>query len=249
MVVGVRHLAGEVPRRNRSQAVAGRLEISGEPIELAGSVPHRTGIAVYQLPRIMSLAKRLLVGGRPQLVGDLVAPMPHRIADTAKTHAVQNSTSTVIVSSGTTVHGQSVTFTATVSLADAGSGTPTGSVVFMDGSTHPKDLDPSWFGDSRGKWAGDTLVVDTVGFNDKFWFDGIGHPHTEKLHVIERYRRTDGGNLNYEITIDDPGAYTRPFTLYGHSPLLQNTEIMEYFCIENNQDVAHILGKGTPAKE
>ena len=121
--------------------------------------------------------------------------------------------------------------------------------IFMDGRQHPKDLDPSWFGDSRGKWDGDTLVVDTVGFNDKFWFDGIGHPHTEKLHVIERYRRTDGGNLNYEITIDDPGAYTRPFTLYGHSPLLQNTEIMEYFCIENNQDVAHILGKGTPAKE
>ena len=121
--------------------------------------------------------------------------------------------------------------------------------VFVDGSTHPKDLDPSWFGDSRGKWDGDTLVVDTVGFNDKFWFDGIGHPHTEKLHIIERYRRPDVGNLSYEITIDDPGAYTRPFTLYGHSPLLQNTEIMEYFCIENNQDVTHILGKGTPAKE
>src|SRR2546430_12694767 len=58
-----------------------------------------------------------------------------------------------------------------------------------DGSGHPKDLDPSWFGDSRGTWQGDTLVIDTVGFNDKFWFDGIGHPHTEKLHVIERYRR------------------------------------------------------------
>jgi hypothetical protein len=121
--------------------------------------------------------------------------------------------------------------------------------VFMDGSGHPKDMDPTWFGDSRGTWQGDTLVVDTVGFNDKFWFDGIGHPHTEKLHVIERYRRSDAGHLDYEITIDDPGAYTRPFTLYGHSPLLQNTEIMEYFCIENNQDVAHILGKGTPARE
>ena len=121
--------------------------------------------------------------------------------------------------------------------------------IFVDGSSHPKDLDPSWFGDSRGKWDGDTLVVDTVGFNDKFWFDGIGHPHTEKLHVIERYRRPDAGHLVYEITIDDPGAYTRPFTLYANSPLLQNTEIMEYFCIENNQDVAHILGKGTPAKE
>ena len=121
--------------------------------------------------------------------------------------------------------------------------------IFVDGSSHPKDLDPTWFGDSRGTWQGDTLVVDTVGFNDKFWFDGIGHPHTEKLHVIERYRRPDSAHLEFEVTIDDPGAYIRPFTMYGQSPLLQNTEIMEYFCIENNQDVSHILGKGTPAKE
>jgi hypothetical protein len=121
--------------------------------------------------------------------------------------------------------------------------------IFLDGSGHPKDLDPTWFGDSRGTWQGDTLVVDTVGFNDKFWFDGIGHPHTEKLHVIERYRRSDAAHLAYEVTIDDPGAYTRPFTMYGQSPLLQNTEIMEYFCSENNQDVAHVLGKGRPAKE
>ena len=121
--------------------------------------------------------------------------------------------------------------------------------IFVDGSSHPKDLDPTWFGDSRGTWQGDTLVIDTVGFNDKFWFDGIGHPHTEKLHIVERYRRPDSAHLDYEVTIDDPGAYTRPFTMYGQSPLLQNTEIMEYFCSENNQDVAHVLGKGRPAKE
>jgi hypothetical protein len=93
------------------------------------------------------------------------------------------------------------------------------------------------------------LVEGNVHTYRQVFMDGIGHPHTEKLHVIERYRRSDAGHLDYEITIDDPGAYTRPFTLYGHSPLLQNTEIMEYFCIENNQDVAHILGKGTPARE
>jgi len=114
--------------------------------------------------------------------------------------------------------------------------------IFMDGSAHPKDMDPTWYGDSRGKWEGNTLVVDTVGFNDKFWFDGAGHPHTEKLHLIERYRRPDSGHLEFEVTIDDPGAYTRPFTLFGHSPLMVNTEIMEYFCIENNQDVSHIVG-------
>jgi hypothetical protein len=115
--------------------------------------------------------------------------------------------------------------------------------VFLNRSTHSKDADPTWYGDSIGKWDGDTLVVDTVGFNDKFWFDFAGHPHTEKLHVTERYRRPILGNLDFEIVIDDPGAYTKPFTLVGRSPLLTNTEIMEYICNENNVDVSHILGK------
>jgi hypothetical protein len=115
--------------------------------------------------------------------------------------------------------------------------------IFMDGSGHPKeDLEPSYYGDSRGHWDGDTLVVDTVGFNDKTWFDGTGHPHTEQLHVIERYRRPDSAHLEFEVTIDDPGAYTRPFTIYGHSPLLLNTDLMEYWCIENGaQDLIHIV--------
>lgn len=118
--------------------------------------------------------------------------------------------------------------------------------IFMDGSDHPKDLDPLWYGDSRGRWEGSTLVVDTVGFNDRTWFDGVGHPHTEKLHIVERYRRPDFAHLEFEVTIDDPGAYTRPFTLFGHSPLLVNTEIMEYFCIENGaQDVSHMVGPAT----
>jgi len=115
--------------------------------------------------------------------------------------------------------------------------------VFMDGRGHPQDPEPTWYGDSIGKWEGNTLVVDTVGFNDKFWFDFAAHPHTEKLHVIERYRRPDVGHLDFDVTIDDPGAYTRPFTLYGHSNLLTNTEIIEYVCNENNKDVIHIVGK------
>jgi hypothetical protein len=116
--------------------------------------------------------------------------------------------------------------------------------IFMDGRGHPKDMEPSWYGDSIGKWEGDTLVVDTVGFNDKFWFDSTGHPHTEKLRITERYRRPDLTHLESEITIDDPGAYTRPFTLYRQFPLLVNTELMEYWCNENNQDVSHVVGKG-----
>jgi len=115
--------------------------------------------------------------------------------------------------------------------------------IFMDGRAHPKDLNPTWYGDSIGKWEGDTLVVDTVGFNDKFWFDFAGHPHTEKLHVIERFKRPDFGHLEFEVTIDDPGAYTKAFTLFGHSTLETGTDILEYICNENNQDVIHITGK------
>jgi hypothetical protein len=115
--------------------------------------------------------------------------------------------------------------------------------IFMDGSGHPTDdLEPSYYGDSRGHWEGDTLVIDTIGFNDKTWFDGAGHPHTEKLHVIERYQRPDSAHLEFEVTIDDPGAYTRPFKIYGHSPLLLNTDLMEYWCIENGaQDLIHLV--------
>jgi len=114
--------------------------------------------------------------------------------------------------------------------------------ILMNGK-HPDDPDPSWYGHSIGKWEGDTLVVDSVGFNDRFWFDFAGHPHTEKLHVIERFRRPDFNTLTYEVTIDDPGAYTRPFTMVGKSAYQFDTELMEYICNENNQDVSHIVGK------
>ena len=117
--------------------------------------------------------------------------------------------------------------------------------IFMDGRKHPDDPDPTWYGHSVGRWEGDTLVVDSVGFNDKFWFDFAGHPHTEKLHVTERFERPNLGTLKYRVTIDDPGAYTRAFTMLGESALQTGTELMEYICNENNQDVPHITGKDT----
>ena len=114
--------------------------------------------------------------------------------------------------------------------------------IFMDGRTHPADLDPTWYGHSVGKWEGDTLVVDSVGFNDKFWFDFIGTPHTEKLHTIERYTRTNMGTLVIETTIDDPGAYTKPFKITFTARLRPGEELMEYICNENNGYVKHIVG-------
>jgi hypothetical protein len=114
--------------------------------------------------------------------------------------------------------------------------------IFMDGRKHPLDLDPTWYGHSVGRREGDTLVVDTIGFNDKFWFDFVGHPHTEQLHTVERYRRTGLGTLVEEVTIEDPGAYTRPFTITGAHILLPNDQLMEYVCQENEKDMKHLSG-------
>jgi hypothetical protein len=113
--------------------------------------------------------------------------------------------------------------------------------IFMN-AKHPDDPDPTWYGHSVGHWEGGTLVVDTVGFNDKFWFDYVGHPHTEKLHTIERYTRTDLGHMSIEVTIDDPGAYTQPFTTVGHATLMVGQELLEYICQENNQDLEKLEG-------
>ena len=106
--------------------------------------------------------------------------------------------------------------------------------IFMDGRKHPEDPDLTWFGHSIGTWEGDTLVIDTVGFNDKFWFDRRGHPHTEQLHTIERWTRKDFGHLENQVTIDDPGAYSRPFTTTYTATLDPAGELMEYICQENN---------------
>jgi hypothetical protein len=107
--------------------------------------------------------------------------------------------------------------------------------VFLDGRGHPADVHPTWLGHSVGTWEGDTLVVDTIGFNDKGWLDISGRPQTERLHVIERYRRRDLGHLDLEITVDDPGAYTRPWKVRRVLELASGEEIQEYICNENNK--------------
>lgn len=107
--------------------------------------------------------------------------------------------------------------------------------VFLDGRKHPSNLSPTWLGHSVGTWDRDTLVVDTIGFNDKGWLDNGGRPQTEKLHVIERFRRRDLGHLDLEITIDDPGAYTKPWKIRRTLELAPHEEIQEYICNENHK--------------
>ena len=114
-------------------------------------------------------------------------------------------------------------------------------VVYMDGRKHPEDPVPTWTGHSIGRWEGDTLVVDSIGFNDKWWFDRRGTPHTEQLHIVERYTRLNYGQLQTEATVTDPGALARPFTVKFMSRLLRPDaklgvgDLLEFICAENNQ--------------
>ena len=122
--------------------------------------------------------------------------------------------------------------------------------VFMDGRKHPNadDLFSTWFGHSIGWWDGDTLVVDTVGFNDKFWIDGKGTPHTEQMHTIERYRRPNYGTLLLDFTLDDPGAFTRPLEYqFQFKAMRPDVSLMEFICLEDNE--YGLAGGFTPGDE
>ena len=116
-------------------------------------------------------------------------------------------------------------------------------VIPIDGRKH-RDQEPTWFGDSVGHWEGDTLVVDTVNFNGKTRLDTIGHPHSDQVHYIERFTRTDAGHIAYEVTVDDPKFYTKPWKNTRIFTLRPDWEIMEYSCEENNKDFleGHIKG-------
>ena len=115
--------------------------------------------------------------------------------------------------------------------------------IYMDGRAHPKDLVPSYYGHSIGRWEGDTLVVDSVGFNESFWWDRRGLPTTEQLHFVERFTRIDARNMRYEFTVDDPGAYTKPFSGTMNIGASTGTELFEYICQQANY--AHELMVGT----
>ncbi len=112
-------------------------------------------------------------------------------------------------------------------------------VVPTDGRKHTKDPEPTWYGESIGWYEGDTLVVDSIGFNTKTRLDTIGHGHSDQLHVIQRFTRTDPKTIAFEITVDDPKMYEKPFT-NKRTFRLNPGELMEYSCMENNKDLLHI---------
>jgi hypothetical protein len=113
--------------------------------------------------------------------------------------------------------------------------------VFTDGRDLPKDPNPTWLGYSVGRWEGDTLVVTSAGFNDSGWLDSAGHPQTESLRITERLQRRDFGHMDFEITIDDPKVFTRPFTVKTERLLEPDNELLEDIC-ENERDGPHLSG-------
>jgi len=115
--------------------------------------------------------------------------------------------------------------------------------IFTDGRKHTPDPQPTWLGYSVGRWEGDTFVVDTTGFNDKSWLDAIGHPHSEDLHLTERFHRTTVGHMDLQITMDDPKSYNKPFGFQIGLYLIPDSDLIESFCAENEKDVQHLPAK------
>ncbi len=114
--------------------------------------------------------------------------------------------------------------------------------IYMDGRKLPEDPNPAWLGYSVGRWEGDTLVVESAGFNDRTWLDRVGHPHSEKLRVTERFRRADFGHMQYQITYDDPETLTKPLTISLSVTYKADTDMLEGVCNENNRDRVHLVG-------
>ncbi len=115
--------------------------------------------------------------------------------------------------------------------------------IFTDGRKIPDDPQPTWLGYSVGKWDGDTLVVETSGLNNRSWLDARGHTHSDALRVTERFHRIDFGHMDLQVTINDPKAYTKPFTYTLKQYLMPDTDLFEYFCSDNEKDVGHYKSK------
>ena len=111
--------------------------------------------------------------------------------------------------------------------------------IFTDARPLPVDPNPSWNGYSSAKWQGDTLVVETTGFRDGIWLDSLGNPLTDAAKLTERFRRIDYGHLEIDLTVDDPKAYTRPWTVTLHHIIKLDTDLIEFVCVENEKDTRH----------
>ena len=115
--------------------------------------------------------------------------------------------------------------------------------IFTDGRPLPKDPNPSWNGYSSAKWERDTLVVETIGFREGLWADYNGSPLTDAAKITERFRRPNFGTLEVEVTVNDPKAYTKPWTVTLTQTIVVDVDLLEYVCLENEKDIRHMVGK------
>jgi len=228
------------------------LNTAGEDREFFAGMTTRHKTAVGPTPRMANgkpdfsgvwLGTLLQDEGKPELTPSAQAIFKERIENNMK-----DVPSSRCQPNGVTLYGIIFTYrvvqTPTYLVMIAEHDEPHYRQIFVDGRGHPKELEPTWLGHSIGRWEGDTLVVDTVGFNGKAWIDLEGHPFTEKTHITERYRRPDLGQLEVEFTIEDPSAYAKPWTIKRTSDLApKGEEVQEYVCTENNRDVTHLVGK------
>jgi len=169
-------------------------------------------------PEAVALMRQRAAAGNPMKVCMPAGPSAPYIPDPHK--IVQTPTQLVILYEADNSHRQ----------------------IYTDGRQLPKEIaQPAWQGYSVGKWTGDTLVVETAGFNDKTRLDVIGHPHGEALRVTERFHRRDFGHMDTEMTFDDPQFYTKPFTIKQTEILMPDTDVLEFVCNENEKDTVHSL--------
>jgi hypothetical protein len=115
-------------------------------------------------------------------------------------------------------------------------------MIYLDGRKHVLEQ-PAWLGYSVGKWEGDTLVVETRGFNDRTWLDAFGHPRTEAMQIVERITRRDFGHIDVQMSFEDPGAYTKSFSIKFTQTLTPDTDVIEGVCNENEKDRPHLVGQ------
>jgi hypothetical protein len=185
--------------------------------------------------------QRTIDPGKPEMKAWAAAVVKERVENNSKDAPQVRCLPLGILLSGTgtpfrTV--QSATFMAMLFELDV----PGYRQIYLDGRAHPKDFGPTWTGHSVGHWEGDTLVVDTVGFNDKSWLPNQ-LPHTEKMHVTERFHRPDLGHLEIEITVDDPDTFVKPWVIKRVTELAPNDQVGEAICAENERDTQHMVGK------
>ena len=208
----------------------------GPPPRMADGKPDLSG--VWWEPRVVDIGEATVLPWAAALMKERTANIAK---DIPRTRCLPNAT-TLLGRFGVNRLVQTPALLVILNEADV----PGYREVFLNGRGHPKDLDPTWTGHSIGKWEGDTLVVDTIGFNDKSWLadlPSIITPHTDMLHLTSRFRRPDLGHLEMEVTFDDPGTFTKPLKMTAISDLAENEDVQEWICNENNQDVEHMVGK------